>query len=168
MNQITSNPATYTTEKEQNSYTNYPFFSSAIKYGTIAGGLIAFFFFVLQSFGMQDVIGLKYLGYGILGIILAIGLGDYDRFLKTGTTFKNGIPFGARISLFTGVTLIAINTITFLVGSHLVFSKYGMETTDFASLLMLNGAIFFEIMVVGLVFTLIALQYFKSRIDYVG
>lgn len=168
MNQLTSNSATYSSNKTANKNEGYPFFSSTFKYGIISGGLVAIFFFILQSFGMENNIGYKYLGYGLLGIILAIGLTDYDRFLRTGTTFKNGISFAAQVTLFAGATLLAINTITFISGSSLVFSKYGLEAADFPALLMISGAIFLEVLVAGLIFTLITLQYLKSRRDYNG
>lgn len=166
MNQLTSNSAPYSSNKTVHKNTSYPFFSSTFKYGAIAGGLITVFLFMLQSLGMEDNIGMKYLGYGLLGVILAIGLADYDRFLKTGTTFKNGMSFAAQVTLFAGATLIAINAITFISGSSLVFSKYGVEAADFSNLLMISGAIFLEIMVAGLIFTFITLQYLKSRKDY--
>jgi len=163
-----SNTAIYTDTNEISTETkaDYAFFVNAAKYGTIAGGLVALFFFTLQSIGMSDAIGMKYVGYGMLGIILTIALVDYERFLKTGTTFKNGMNYAAQITLITGATIVAINAITFFLGSNLVFSKYGFEATNFPKLLLLSGAIFLEIMVVGLIFTLIVLQYLKSRRDY--
>ncbi|MFK7979611.1 MAG: hypothetical protein AB8G86_06495 [Saprospiraceae bacterium] len=168
MNQLTSNTATYNSESISSTKANYPFFSSTFKYGVISGGLIAAFLFILQFAGMENNIGMKYFGYGLLGMVLAIGLTDYDQFLKTGTTFKSGMSFAAQITLFAGATIIAINAITFLLGSSLVFSKYGVEVVDFSSLLMISGAIFLEIMVAGLIFTFITLQYLKSRKDYDG
>lgn len=166
MNNIESSTTIYANEVNTMTKEDYPFFISSMKYGIIAGGVIALFFFLLQSMGMEDAIGLKYAGYGILGIILAIGLTDYDRFLSTGTTFRNGMTYAAQIALFTGLTMIAINVITFLSGSGLVFSKYGVEATSFPKLLMISGALFLEIMVAGLIFTFIVLQYLKSRRDY--
>ncbi len=168
MNQLTSNSPSYSSDNTAYKNTSYPFFSSTLKYGIISGGLIAVFFFILQSLGMENGIGYKYLGYGLLGIILTIGLRDYDQFLKKGTTFRKGMSFAAQITLFTGATLVAINAITFISGSSLVFSKYGIEAASFPTLLMISGAIFLEVLVAGLVFTLIALQYLKSRRDYNG
>jgi len=166
MNQITSSSAIYEQQSISTQSTTYPFFYKAMIYGVIAGGLIALCLFILQALGMENVIGWKYAAYGALGIVLAFAIKDYDRFLKTGTTFKNGMTFAAQISLIAGATLIAVNTFNFLIGSDLVFAKYGLETADFPSLMLLNGAIFLEVMVSGLVFTLMVLQYFKSRRDY--
>lgn len=168
MNQITSNTTTYASTASSTNKDNYPFFKGTFTYGVIGGGLIAAFLFILQFAGMENNIGIKYFGYSFLGVMLAIGLVDYDRFLKTGTTFRNGMSFAAQITLFAGVTIIAINAIAFLLGSSLVFSKYGVEVVDFPSLLMISGALFLEIMVAGLIFTFITLQYLKSRKDYHG
>lgn len=168
MNQVTSNTTTYSTTTNEFTKASYPFFNGTLKYGLIAGGLIAAFFFALQFTGMGNNIGMKYFGYGILGIILAIGLKDYDRFLKTGATFKNGMSFAIQVTAIAGATLVLINVITFSLGSSLVFSKYGVEATDFSTLLMISGALFLEIMVAGLVFTFISLQYLKSRKGYDG
>jgi len=161
-----SDTAIYTDKINTETKGDFSFFVNAAKYGVIAGGLIALFFFALQASGMENAIGLKYLGYGILGIMLAIALGDYERYLKTGTTFKNGMTYAAQITLIAGVTMVAINTITFFLGTDLGFSKYGIESNTFPELLMLSGAIFLEIMVAGLIFTFITLQYLKSRKDY--
>ena len=78
------------------------------------------------------------------------------------------MKLGAQITLFAGATLIAINLITFLFGSELTFSRYGTEAGIFSDFLLLGGAIFLEVLVAGLVFTFIALQYYKSRTDYNG
>lgn len=161
-----SNTATYTDNTNSKTKKDYSFFVNAAKYGVVAGGLTALYFFALQFGGMEDAIGIKYLGYGILGILLSIGLVDYDRYLKTGATFKNGMMYAAQITLFAGATLVAINTITFVLGTDLGFSKYGVESATFPESLMLSGAIFLEIMVAGLIFTFIILQYLKSRRDY--
>ncbi len=144
----------------------FPFLKNALQYGFIAGGLIALCLFVMQVLGVENAIGLKYASYTMLGIVLAIGLGEYNKYLKTGTTFRNGMAFAAQISLFTGATLVLIHLITFLVGSDLVFSKYGLEATSFPNWLLLSGGIFLEVMVAGLVFTFIVLQFLKSRVDY--
>lgn len=169
MNPSTSNTATaYSTESNNLKKADYPFFRASLKYGILSGVLISFFLFAMQSAGMENNIGAKYFGYGILGIILAIGLGDYDRFLKSGTTFKSGMTFAAQITLIAAATLVLVNVLTFLSGSSLVFSKYGVEAADFSTLLMISGALFLEIMVVGLVFTFISLQYLKSRKGYKG
>lgn len=166
MNQKNSRTAIYTSNIQNKTKPDYPFFRSSATHGIIAGGLIALSLFILQVLGMGDVIGWKYAIYGILAIILAEAIGDYDRFLETGTTFRKGMLFAAQISLFTGIVLIGINTIAFLADTNLVFSKYGKEAIDFPTLLTINGAIFLEIMVAGLIFTLVVLQYFKSRKDY--
>lgn len=168
MNQTSSNAATYNTTSVNSKENDYPIVNSSIKYGLIAGGLIAIFYFGIQTLGMSNSIGLKYAGYGLLGIILAFGLGDYERFLKTGTTFKSGMPFAASIVLFSGLTVVVINVVTFLSGSHLVFSKYGIESTNFPTLVTISGAIFLEIIVAGMIFTFIILQYLKSRKDFKG
>lgn len=154
------------TEVKNNSGVDFPFFKKAIHYGYTAGGLIALCLFIVQSMGLENSIGMKYASYAMLGIILAIGLGEYDKYLKTGTTFRKGMLFAAQISLFAGVTLILIHLFTFLAGSTLVFSKYGIEATSLTNWFLLSGGIFFEVMVAGLIFTLIVLQYLKSRLDY--
>lgn len=167
MNQSKSNTTSFSAINTS-SKMQYPFFSGTLKYGVIAGGLMALFLFFIQSIGMENNIGMKYLVYGLLGMVLAIGLSDYDRFLKTGTTFRKGMPFAAQITLLTGATVLIINVITFFTGSSLVFSKYGLEAVDFPTLLMISGTLFMEIMVAGLIFTFIVLQYLKSRKDYKG
>ncbi|MEM1122798.1 MAG: hypothetical protein AAGJ18_20300 [Bacteroidota bacterium] len=170
MNQPTSDTAIYTSQETSNSKTKaqYPFFANSLKYGITGGVLLSIYFFILKSAGMQDAIGMKYAGYFIFGAVLALAIGDYDRFLKTGTTFINGIKFALRISFITGLTLVAVDTVTFFINSDLVFSKYGMDADDLPSLLIVNAAVFLEVFVAGIIFTQISLQYFKSRRDYDG
>jgi len=154
------------TQVNNSNDADYPFFKNALFYGGIAGGLIALSLFALQTVGMEQSIGGKYISYVMLGLVLAYGLIEYDAYLETGTTFKNGMVFAAQICLFSGATLILIHLVTFLTGSSLVFSKYGIEATKFSHWLLLSGGIFMEVMVAGLVFTFIILQALKSRKNY--
>ena len=154
------------TQVNNSNGTDYPFFKNTLRYGYIAGGLIALSLFALQKLGMEQSIGIKYISYIMLGLVLAYGLKEYDAYLETGTTFKKGMVFAAQICLFSGATLLIIHLITFLAGSSLVFSKYGVEATSFSYWLLLSGGIFMEVMIAGLIFTFIILQALKSRKNY--
>ena len=145
--------------------TNYSFSIIAFAFGLIIGDLAALTFFILQIAGLEYTIGSKFTSYALLGIVIMLGINKYNRLSESRTTFKDKIVFATQIALFAGFTLFTINTLIFFIDANLVFLMYGKETADFVALLAINGLLFLEIMVVGLIFPFIALQYFKSKRD---
>ena len=152
--------------RDDKTHLTYPYWRNAAIYGVIGGLLVAIMLFGIQAAGAPNAIGMKYAAYFLLGAAIFVAIGDYDRFLPEGQTFKNGISYGARIAIIAGTVLVLINLIMYLTGSDYAFSKYGMESDDFANFSLVSFSLMLECFVAGMAFNFIALQYFKGRKNY--
>ncbi len=117
----------------------------------------------LQLFGFESTIVLKFLKYLLLIGVLGWGLTRFRKMIPDKTFFQNGILLGVLTTFISALTLIAINIVVSLLNPEWAFNKFNLAIDSPASFLVTSGAIFFEVLVFGLVSTFIWLQYLKGR-----
>ncbi len=145
----------------QNQFKIYP---AATMYGLTAGLLMGIYLIMLQMIEMDSSISLKFLKYIVLIGVLGWGLHRYRQQNANGTFFANGIRIGALATLISAATLIVINVLVSLVMPEWAFNKFNLAIDSPGTFLITSGAIFFEVLVFGMVSTFIWLQYLKNRI----
>lgn len=134
--------------------------------GLQAGALMGIYLLVLGLLGLGDNIGLKFAKYIILFFFLGFSISQLKATLPKGELFKNGILKGMGITVVSGFTLFLIDLVAYLIDPNIAFQKFFVEPDGLGSFMVINGAIFFELIAGGLVITFIWLQYYKSRKDY--
>ncbi|MBR9921209.1 MAG: hypothetical protein GYB31_10255 [Bacteroidetes bacterium] len=140
----------------------FPAQAKALQYGVIAGAGMGIYLFVFKWLGVELSAALKFSKY----IILIAALYLLFRLLKEnsepGEFFSKGIGMGAIASFAAAVILLVVNGFSWLVGgSATAINKFGNEPIDFGQLMLLEGVMFFEVLVFGMVGTFICLQFLK-------
>ena len=130
-------------------------------YGAFSGLLMGLFIVSLYFFGASENIGLKIAKYLILFGAIGFGLNDFVRFSEPNTFFKKGITFGAITTLIAGLTFIAMNIMIFLVNENYAFGRFFQDSDSVFNLAVSSSSAFFEILVFGMISTLVSLQYLK-------
>ena len=135
-----------------------------IRRGIEAGALMALFLVILEATVPEDTAaGLRFLQYLILGGMLYYALSyTRDHYPQTGY-FQEGMQIGAGISVISALTVIAVNLISFMLGTSMTLEKYSRGNESVGEFLSTNGILFFEIFVFGMILTFICLQYLKTR-----
>ncbi len=134
-----------------------------IPLGLQAGIAMAIYLFLIDLLGGGDIIALKFLKYAFLAYFLWIGLSKVSDLMIRGKVFRNGIKEGAVITFFSGIALSVVNLIAFLINPAISFEKFGVVSDSFGSFMVVSGAIFFEVLVFGLIITFIWLQILKTK-----
>ncbi|MBK8966996.1 MAG: hypothetical protein R3D58_05135 [Saprospiraceae bacterium] len=131
--------------------------------GLSAGFFMGVYLVALQVFGFDGTIVLKFFKYLILVGILGWGLVRFRQMIPGKTFFQNGILLGVLTTFISGLTLIAINIVVSLLNPEWAFNKFNLAIESPGTFLVTSGAIFFEVLVFGLVGTFIWLQYLKGK-----
>ena len=131
--------------------------------GVMTGFLIAMQLLFFQFTNHDYSPGLKTLVYLLLGIGIFFLIKQIKERENKKRIFRKGMIIGNLMSLFTGLTLVIINILIYSVSQDLAFSKYSIEPHKLTELLVVSGAIFFEILVFGLISTFISLQFLKEK-----
>lgn len=130
--------------------------------GLAAGTLMAFYLLLLQISGKEQVIGLKFIKYLFLAGALGYGLFRYRKWNLTKTFFKNGIRIGFYTTMVAAITVVAFDLIVSIIAPEYSFNKFSLSVSSPADFFVISGAIFFEILVFGMIGTFIFLQYLKG------
>lgn len=141
----------------------YKIWPNAMGLGTVAGILMAAYLLILQIAGAESSIGLKFFKYLFLLLVLGLGISAYRRHNPTSTFFKNGIVVGAYTTLISALTVVIINFLISIIAPEFSFNKFNLEINTPGDFLATSGAIFFEILVFGMIGTFIFLQYLKGE-----
>lgn len=141
----------------------YSIYPVATLGGLSAGFLMGLYLVALQLFGLDGTIMLKFFKYLILIGMLGWGLSRFRQMIPGKTFFQNGILLGVLITFISALTLIAINIVVSLLNPEWAFNKFNLAVKSPAAFLVTSGAIFFEVLVFGLVGTFIWLQYLKGK-----
>lgn len=141
----------------------YKIWPNAISLGVVAGFLMSAYLLTLQFVGAEDAIGLKFLKYLFLLLILGVGINAYRKYDPTSSFFKNGIVMGSYTTLVSALTVVVINFVISVISPDLSFNKFNLEINSPGDFLTVSGALFFEILVFGMIGTFIFLQYLKGE-----
>jgi hypothetical protein len=141
----------------------FSFFKTGNKLGLISGILMSLFLFALDYLALGSSSGMKMLKYVILGGILLHGLRMYKHTLPKGQIFKQGILFGAYTTFVSALTLIAAILVAYSLIPDFSLIKFSLEAATLKDILLLEGVVFFEILIFGMILTFIWLQYLKDR-----
>ncbi|MFT4762519.1 MAG: hypothetical protein ACI9LN_004505 [Saprospiraceae bacterium] len=141
---------------------SFNFYWRGAVWGVLAGALMAFFLLTLQAIVEENLITIGFLKYGILAVVLGFALTNYKRYLNKDSIFKNGILYGAYITLLSAGILTLVNMAIFKFIGGFSVKKFGVKANDFADFFSVSGAIFFEVFILGMIITFIILQYLKS------
>lgn len=140
------------------------FQSISLFYGIAAGVLMGFYLLFINS----QVNGIhtewSFSKYLILGGMLGFALSKFKQKLPNGEIFKKGISLGFYISLYAAIALVSINTIINLIGQN-IFSteRYNLNADNIFHIGIIDGVLFFECFVFGMVLNFIWLQFLKDN-----
>ena len=70
---------------------------------------------------------------------------------------------GAYTTLVSALTVVILNFVISIIAPDLGFTKFNLEINSPGDFLATSGAIFFEILVFGMIGTFIFLQYLKGE-----
>jgi len=140
----------------------FPFYRYGNTQGLVAGSIMAAYLLLLQAFGFDHSPGLKMVKYLFLGLILYRALQSYRDYLPEGQLFKFGIGLGAYITVISSLVVLAGNILAYSIGDRFAFNKFTFESHNMAEVLLIDGILFFEIWVFGMILTFICLQALKS------
>ena len=148
---------------KKNNLPPFNFFGIGAALGVSAGVGMALFLFALNFFGAEESIGLKFIKYLILAGFLAFGLSGYKNQLGEYFKFKKGITYGLFIAFISALSLVFLNLLAFGFSDQIAFEKFQLEPNTFGQTALISGAIFFEVLVYGMIITFIILQYLKTK-----
>jgi len=153
-----------TTNNSKAIYDNtFMFYRDGTRWGIAAGVGMAIFLVVAQLTSMGDSIGLKFFKYLVLGGVLAFGLSVQRGYLRGDYNFKNGIMLGAYITFVSALTLSLMNIFIFFTTDDLAFDKFSVEGNTFGDVVLVSVALFFEVLVFGMIATFIRMQFIKPK-----
>jgi hypothetical protein len=156
-------PLTVVTDPNPFQPKPFSFFRTGNRLGLISGILMSIFLFALDFLELGSSSGMKMLKYVILGGILLYGLQMYKRTLPKGQIFKKGILFGLYTTFISAITLIAAILVAYSLIPGFSLIKFSLEAVSLKDILLLEGVVFFEILIFGMILTFIWLQYLKDR-----
>jgi hypothetical protein len=141
----------------------FRFWETATRRGFQAGLLMGFYLILVQLLPVEDGKTLRFLKYLFLAGILAVTLSRAKSFFPPVTFFKKGILLGIVTTFFSAVTLLFVNFGSYALIPDFSLEKFQLIADDLASFFVINSALFFEVLVFGLILTFICLQYLKYR-----
>lgn len=145
------------------SNNSFKFYRDGTRWGILAGVGMAAFLVLIQLGSMGDSIGLKFFNYLALALVLAFGLSIQRNYLQEEYNFKNGIMLGAYMTFVSAISLALMNILIFFTTDNLAFDKFSMEGNTFGNVMLVNGVLFFEVLVFGMIATFICLQFIKPK-----
>ena len=160
----TTNPDTPEMKKVKNiENRQFKIWPNALVWGMQAGFWMGAYLILLQVLGGAEIVALKFLKYIILLGVLGWALSKYRKINRTASFFQNGIYLGACTTLITAVTLVLVDFVVTIILPEYSFSKFNLEVNSPMDFFATSGAIFFEILVFGMIITFIFLQYLKRN-----
>lgn len=157
MDTIREIPYQSQTTKEKNR-------SSSLQYGLFAGltmGVIIALINLATHHQVHTALSLS--KYAILGVIIGVALYRYKKEIPQGQIFKRGIRHGAIITFYSAIMLVLMNTLINSLGvPDLITERFLLTADNLPNLFTINGVLFFECLVLGMIWTFIWLQVFKD------
>lgn len=141
----------------------FKFWETATRRGLQAGLLMGLYLVLIHFLPIIDGKTLRFLKYLFLAGILAVTLSRAKTFFPRVTFFKKGILLGIVTTFFSAVTLLFVNFGSYALIPGFSLEKFQMTADDLGSFFIINGTLFFEVLVFGVILTFICLQYLKYR-----
>jgi len=142
----------------------YPYLKKGLGIGLQAGAAMALLLSILQfSEWQESFIYLRYTKYLILFVFIAFGIRSQQGQMNSTWRFKHGIKLGSIATAVSASTILIINALYFAFVDNYDFSKFNKEVVDIKSFAVVNGAVFFEVLVFGMIATFLALQLLKGK-----
>ena len=142
----------------RNTASIYPIATST---GLAAGMLMGVYLLALQMIGLDHSIVLKFLKYLFLAGMLGWALYRYRKQNTDRSYLQSAILLGLVATVISALTLIVTGLAVSFVQPEWAFNRFSLPVDTTGNLLVTSGAIFFEVLVFGLLSTFIWLQYFK-------
>lgn len=133
-------------------------------YGVVAGFLMGLVV-ALINLATEDTVhtALSLTKYIVLGAVIGVALNKYKEVVPSGQIFKRGIRHGALITFFGAIMLIVMNSVINLVDvPALMTERFLLAADNLPNLMTINGVLFFECLVMGMIWTFIWLQVYKD------
>lgn len=140
----------------------FPYYRKGIGGGLIAGAGMGLYLFIIEALFGEPSMAVKFSKYFILAAVLGYFLVQTRKQTRDRLFFKRGALLGLLISVVSAITLIAINSFAVLVGSEIAFDKFNVDSSTIGNSLLVDGVLFFEIIVYGMILSFIWLQYLKG------
>jgi hypothetical protein len=141
----------------------FPHYAKSIRFGMLAGLGMGLYLVLINLLAQGPHPLLSFLKYLILGGFLAVILYQYKKASPAGKTFKNGIRLGLFTSLVAALMLLAFNVLVFASAKELVIiTKFQLAADNLFNAVIINGVLFFETLVFGMILTFICLQFLKD------
>lgn len=139
--------------------------SESIKFGLIAGLLLAGFLSVLSISGDFGNSPLKFLKYIILIVTFAL----FYLYNKPGQIGKSYIFWHVRkaviMSGLAAASAIIVNILLYLIDPSFSFNKFNLNATEGSSFILINFTILIEVFVLGLISAFVIFPFFKPKDD---
>lgn len=140
----------------------FNFYGKAAMYGIIAGFLMSFAIIGVQSLVEFPEYNAQLVQYLFFIPVLTYALYQFSLALKRKVIFQNGMMFGGVMSAIAGVAYIVINTFAYLAGMR-GWQLFNMDASEsFAGFLTIQVTTFFLILVAGLLWSFVAMQFLKN------
>lgn len=154
----------YETKSSEAQKTKFPLQKQSLLYGAISGFLMGLVVALINlGTGNEVHTGLSLTKYLVLGIVLGIALNRYKHLVPAGQTFKGGIRHGALITFYAAIMLIVMNSVINLADvPALITERFLLAADNVPNLMTINGVLFFECLVMGMIWTFIWLQIYKD------
>lgn len=141
----------------------FEFYRDGVKWGIIGGLVMAVFLVLTQLMSSEGSIALKFFKYIALGAVLLFGLSTQRSYMQENYRFKDGMMLGAFMTLISSITLVLSNIVLYATTDNLAFDKFSKTADSFGNVMLLNGVIFFEVLVFGMIITFVCLQSLKPE-----
>lgn len=142
----------------------YPTLQKSLKYGGIAGIVMAAISVLVGITAGTENAGWDYLKYIVLGVALGMQLNNYKSYLPSGKIFKDGLVIGAYTSVIAAVVMSGIDFLVNATGLETSFvNKFMLETDSLGSMLTVFGLSIIEGVVYGMILTFVWLQLLKDK-----
>jgi len=143
----------------------YPYLKKGMVLGMQAGAGMALILTILQfSEWQMSFVYWRYVKYLVLFGFLVYGIKQGQSEMGNNWRFDYGIRIGAIATAVSAMTVLLINGLYFTFVDGYDFSKFNKEVVDVPTFWVVNGAVFVEIIVFGMIATFLALQLLKREI----
>lgn len=136
----------------------------SMKYGILAGFLMAMVYLIFQLTASQPYFAAQFLPYAIMVLVQILAFNIYRQKTHDHKIFIHGISLGARLNMFAAFTVVLISVLLFLINRDLSFDKYGIEPSGIRNVALIAGILLFETFAFGMIITFAILQYLKERV----
>lgn len=139
------------------------FYHRATMYGMIAGVGMAAYLLVLTLLGYSASVGLSFLKHVVLFVVLSVAVNHVRHRMPEYKLFNTGMRMGAVVTVASGITLVVLNMLAYSISTSVILQSFATKVTGWRQLLVLEVAIFLEVLVFGGILTLCILQFLKRR-----